>query len=69
MHSVYLIALLAVSCLSINPFTFSSVLKRELSDYDSKFINWAMEHQANYLTVDELNFRKALFEANQALVD
>lgn len=28
-----------------------------------------MEHQANYLTVDELNFRKALFEANQALVD
>ena len=28
-----------------------------------------MANQANYLTVDELNFRKAVFEENMAFID
>ena len=61
--------ILLASSQSQHIFSFSNLLRKELTDYDKKFIDWAMQNQANYLTVEELNFRKALFVEDQARVD
>ena len=47
----------------------SNLIRKELSDQQAEFANFIMKNQVNYLTVEELNFRKAVFAQNQATVD
>lgn len=50
-------------------FSMSSLLRSEFKDVQTDFVNWIMKNQANYLTVDELEFRKKVFKENEATVD
>lgn len=63
---IQILVLLAVSVLS---FSMSGVLRKELGESEAAFIEWVMKNQANYLTIEELNFRKAVFAENKAIVD
>ena len=50
-------------------FIFSGLLKKELGDFDSEFLNFVALNQKNYLTVEELEFRKAIFVETMAEID
>ena len=63
---IILISLIVVSVCS---FSMSGLLRHELADHEAAFINWINQNEANYLTVDELNFRKAVFAENKASVE
>lgn len=50
-------------------FSMSSLLRSDFKDTQADFVNWIMKNQANYLTVEELDFRKRVYEMNQVHVD
>lgn len=50
-------------------FSFSNLLRSELKDSSQQFMEFVTKQRVNYLTVEEMKFRKAVFEENLAVVE
>jgi hypothetical protein len=63
-----ILSILFLSSLS-SDWAFSEQIKLELDESTESFLNWIQQNRVNYLSVEEMEFRKKIFDENKAYAD